>query len=978
MIPLVLNFLTRTNAGGGVNTSSFLAYDDWLSQCNSNVYAVDGYETGLVASMDYEKSNLYTVGSDANGDLNTILQLDFIVPTRYAAQYAGSSMEILLHNSTDSNEIAAGAAEACFTSCDQAPGGVCTNSSICLQGTNDVFWFINSRHDDPCMSDVQVQMNWTDAVNNRFLKMSAPNENNPRDNGDVVEIFFDARILLWTAFAEKSEISGYLEWDDGSVRTDDGGWAINPDGNQDNSNPNIWINETRFLDYTIPFFLVFPRSVQAEFEFIVASTVTVLTVTGKTEVVNIDIHANKSETEFGQLDVTFKTSVQFPYAVRGPREQLGNIRMNSTDPNGPRVEFVEWDDSAECYNDDPDQCEQSFTVRIFPTEDTPCKVDGTYTVQGWTKCVNTNSNQNVQQPQPCALNDLDLDIGNLTNNNGYFTFDIVLPEQSWCPRIVDEVVVTPKLNLFNDADFETPIYNQGNSIGDIDVFSNNWIYCEVVYETSSDTTAIDSSVEGDVLIDIARATKIYMDVQLKNVPFNVPGTDGSQDEHNSPQLTLTEIENAAGSFRDGVPETDVFAWDNEPHITSWADLLAFDGGYAVTQDIVIDASKTQYRVLLCETNEVESYTVYNSNVSLDDCFTNTTSTAIKFFDLGKVLDSEGETAGNCAGLDEFGNARSNTGGIHNCIDENEIAWKFRLDERIIPMDPDIDNGEIRIWVESEVYYIGNYQLTRRRIDTGLSQRRRLQSLNGPTRVQDLITSASFEIRHRRFDLMECNMHALEAEGILTLEFQMSQAKMATEFATDLDAINWAVLLGSQIESVMNMPHTVQVVGLTKCAMTCNQIFIVEGHNLDETADSSSSATLVVSLKFMSNKLARAGHILNIIQKQLKDEDSFIFRDVPAFDNNILTHMKVEGFCMDTPHYHSPSRSEDNGEFSEPQSTDEKNNKTTLLLAAAAGFLLALILGFCVRCYTTGKRSRNMHAFERVSRTRRDGTISTVL
>jgi len=976
---LVLSsFVAPAFAGGGVDTASFPAYDDWAATCNSNVYRVDGYETGLVASLDYGKSNLYTEGTSEGGDLNTILQLDFIVPTRYAAQYEGSSMEILLHNSTDADEIAAGAADACFTSCAQSPGSVCTNDSICLEGVNDVYWFVQQRSDDPCMSDVQVKLNWTDAVNNRMLKMSAPNDLNPRDNGDVVEVFFDARILLWTGFSQKHRTDGYLEWDDGTERTDDGGWAISASGNQDYANPDLWINDTRFLDYTIPFFLVFPRSVQAEFEFIVASTVTVLTVTGQTEVVNIDIHADKDVAEFGQLDVTFTTSVQFPYAVRGPRESLGQIRMNSSDPTGPRVEFVEWEDSATCFNDDPDHCTQSFTVRIFPTSDDPCKVDGTYTVQGWTKCVDTNTNQNSEQPQPCALNDLELDRTDLTQNNGYFTFDIELPTQEWCPRIVDEVVVTPTLNLFNDPDFETEIYNQGVTVGDVDVYSNNWIYCEVVYETSSDTGAIDSSVEGDVLIDIARATKIYMDVQLAIVPFNAAGTAGSQDALNSPQITIDTIENQQGSWLDGVPSTVAFEYNNEPNVMTWSDLLAFDSGYALTQDIVIDASKMQYRVLLCETHEIQSYQVYDSNVTLDDCFTNITSLAVKFFDLQKVLDSDGETDGNCGGTDRFGNAR---GGTHNCIDENEIAWAFRLDERIIPMDPDIDNGEIRIWVESEVYYIGNYQLTRRRIEGELPSRRRLQDLTGPTRVQDLITSASFSIRPQRHELSSCNMHALETEATLTLEFQMSTVKMATVFGTDVEAIDWSILLGLQMEEVMRMPHTVQVVALTKCDMTCSQVYFVEGNEIAATHVETTVATMVVSLKFSSNKLAKAGHILNIMQKLLLNEDSFIFRDADAFEGNILSNMKVEGFC-DEPWDDPSTNPRDNGRDGpgnqDDQPGNDENNNTTLMLAAAAGFLLALILGFIVRCYGKTDKKSSGYEFERVTRTGRDGTVSTVL
>jgi len=659
-----------------------------------------------------------------------------------------------------------------------------------------VMWNLTAREDNMCLSDVSVVVRWEDAVNNNWIKMSYNQTINPRYSGDAVEIFFDVQISLWTEFKQYHTIIG--------AQDEDGGWTR--DNIDIGGNPDLWMNETRNLDYQIPFYLVFPTTVQGTFDFTIGTPITTLAVTGKTEVVNIDISAAN---EWGELDVTFRTSLLYPYAMRGPRDTDAPILMYAQATEGPTVTFIEWTDPSLCYTDDPNFCTQEFTVRITPTDDDPCDVSGTYVVEAWAKCVVGNT----VDPSLCALNDL-LDstgtAGFRNQNNGYFTFNIDLPAHTWCPRIVDEVVVTPTLHVYHDAAFSLPIYNQHPSgVQTYDVFTNNWIWCEVTYATNSDFGVVNSNLnEQDVLIDFARATRIYMDVELETL--------------------LPEI----------LPDVIIDRYPND--VAYWEDLVSSDTvpNPLTVQNLIINDTWTQYRVELCNTHFIDSYDIYNTSLAEDDCFAvqngvpGITAVASEMFELEKVLYSEGQTEGgsNCQGYDKEGSYRTgaDSDGALNCIDENEIAWKYRLDERIIPVDPDIDNGHLQIWVESEVYYVGNHHSTRRRIgmDPAEPFRRRLQTddlMPLPTRVQDLLVQTAFDILPPKAVLKSCNVHNLEPEGTITLHFGMSIENLPSKG----QSYTWALHIQTELEDWLRVKNVITVVDVQRCDPACTSQFTRE-------------------------------------------------------------------------------------------------------------------------------------------------------
>merc|ERR1712048_1142225 len=116
----------------------------------------------------------------------------------------------------------------------------------------------------------------------------------------------------------------------------------------------------------------------------------------------------------------------------------------------------------------------------------------------------------------------------------------------------------------------------------------------------------------------------------------------------------------------------------------------------------------KYEVLLCTAHRVSPNNIYggqggDNTVKNTDCFDYEMPIATWYLDFDQVHE---DTSVNGA-----------TGAVKS-VDENEIAFKMRLDERIIPVGPLTDNSHISLTVEAEVYYKGNKHATRRRLQTG--------------------------------------------------------------------------------------------------------------------------------------------------------------------------------------------------------------------------------------------------------------------
>merc|ERR1719334_821494 len=108
-----------------------------------------------------------------------------------------------------------------------------------------------------------------------------------------------------------------------------------------------------------------------------------------------------------------------------------------------------------------------------------------------------------------------------------------------------------------------------------------------------------------------------------------------------------------------------------------------------------DASK--YQILLCEVPEVNAQYIQDTLVKPALCFTNKKKIAVDYLDFTQVVRTQQPST--------------------NSIEENEVAFNMRMDERILPVGPNSDNSFVTITIEAEVYYKGNRHPTRRLLQT---------------------------------------------------------------------------------------------------------------------------------------------------------------------------------------------------------------------------------------------------------------------
>merc|ERR1711953_308689 len=131
--------------------------------------------------------------------------------------------------------------------------------------------------------------------------------------------------------------------------------------------------------------------------------------------------------------------------------------------------------------------------------------------------------------------------------------------------------------------------------------------------------------------------------------------------------------------------------------------------FSVVRDMDDDVTGTdlEYTVNLCTATPA----VYPYNNVVDDCF------------------DEANKGWNAINYLDFQSSPNNIG--DNTIDLNEIGFSLRLDERVIPVDLPNDQAVVTISVDSEVYYHGNVNPVRRRMEyTKRISRRKLENQEG--------------------------------------------------------------------------------------------------------------------------------------------------------------------------------------------------------------------------------------------------------
>jgi len=875
-------------------------------KCIQDEFEANGYFTGQNIDMDYENTALLTEGGA------TKMRVQFFVPRRYVDQYKANAFAITFNRKQNANVVSGQpdqviemqegdgtVQKACFsnrydnyTACDHA-----NNNANAL-------WTIDEQNDDnECIMNVHATFDWVDVMGTAF------NGRVVKDNGRFTEIFLTATVETWTHFIE-GNFSDYfstmtgseqliLDGGDGTATNRkgryyaDGGWRGYPSGSWDADAGTdegdfgpIVMDDERYTLYQIPFIIRFPRTVMVQTSFTVASPLTVLTGLIAQDVIlvntNPDLSTAGSEEPFAVLEAVLTTQVQYPYAIRQPATagdpdpagitvMIGNI--NTAGTHARSVEFIEWDSEASCGAQVAgEMCTQEFKIRIVPDAEhqNGCDVSGQYGFEMWVECLQDGEGGT----RGCTLDDkVESDVlATRQQSNAYIRTVVDINHQPWCPVVVDEVRVVGDFRVFHEESFtlditDTPLTgNQGYG-----VFTNDVLFYEAAYRTASSQTLGDTAdvdftdndfendkVGTDEIIDFVRATKIFMDVTIGKTSDGAAtdGWDGSDWDSNFDFTGPLTNGNPLGGTR--IPGTDF-------GVTTVADefeLTNSSGDHAA------------YRIKLCEvgTND-PSYITYDvedlwvdvdGTPVLQDCFIDNLPIARNFLDFNKVMES-----------------KENVNGDDNNIDENEVAFSMRMDERIIPLQLGTDNSFVTVTIQSEVYYKGNRQPTRRLLQT-----------NGGDRRQQHTMQTSYSVYPKR-SLSKCNVGEETTQAKLSLDINFAEQADMPSVASSVD---WTTGFSTQLESFLGVRSALRVSKLQRCTdKGCELFYEEEKIHLRRRLDE--KTYLKVELEIASTQKESAGHTLNHLQDHLVNSKSDIHVRVSALVKGEITDMQVEG-CHD--------------------------------------------------------------------------------
>merc|ERR1719204_1231810 len=195
-------------------------------------------------------------------------------------------------------------------------------------------------------------------------------------------------------------------------------------------------------------------------------------------------------------------------------------------------------------------------------------------------------------------------------------------------------------------------------------------------------------------------------------------------------------------------------------------------------------------MIMCEVAYIDPAVPIMTGVKPADCFTAETKIAHDFFDFDKVMSSKVPADPLLA---------------QNFIDENEIAFKMRLDERVVPVGPLTDNSHVTITIESEVYYIGNQHPTRRRLQVG------------EERLQRQVSSKSMmhRIYYKGTEIESCDMDEDLDEVQIDVLFDYDTSRMTAPEDVN-EANNWAMNLKMKLESHLDIKNAISVTKVEKC------------------------------------------------------------------------------------------------------------------------------------------------------------------
>jgi len=556
-------------------------------------------------------------------------------------------------------------------------------------------------------------------------------------------------------------------------------------------------------------------------------------------------------------------------------------------------------------------CYQDFKLRITPGPSNPCTVAGNYLLNYWVECVVDAPHLKYLEgedqiaggvdksgdacPVDDMINEETLEMRKLSN--AYFETVFEVKHQSFCPEIMDEVRVVGDFRVYHDEGFTQEIFHPSRSTPTTahQAFTNDVLFYEATYRTASRTVYESETFEDndrsdldgdastnptgdDTIIDYIRATLITAEVTLNK------------------RLTDDSIID------------DSFTWDGlhtSPHVAGDEEYtFPVPGRYGPglvngVADIVAlntDADNfAKYIITLCQVDEIDpkdiespaqvrgavaprGQTADESDNDMDlspdikakDCFyadpdnasdTFVGSTANDYLDFDKVIVSSS---------------------TENTIDENEVAFKMRLDERIIPVVPETDNSFMKVTISAEVFYKGNLHPTRRLLQVDpLTARAQMHTMD-----------LAFNINRKGRKIEKCLMDPKATDATIKLQLIGEEASLPDV----LSGVEYATTLKSQLNSFMNV-DAFSVYRVETCAPNC--IVVVDsgaGYQRRLQAggddDEPTQAHVNVWLQIDSTSVVKAGYVANHFQDLLVDSDEGMMKSVSAFETASVHRMFV--------------------------------------------------------------------------------------
>merc|ERR1719195_2445066 len=293
-----------------------------------------------------------------------------------------------------------------------------------------------------------------------------------------------------------------------------------------------------------------------------------------------------------------------------------------------------------------------------------------------------------------------------------------------------------------------------------------------------------------------------------------------------------------------------------------------------------DAAK--YNIVLCEVDPTPAANIVWDDGQLTNCFNENgaqSDIALEYLDFDQVLIAKGDS---------------------NTIDENEIGFKMRMDERIIPLKPRATDGSfVAVTIEAEVYYKGNRNPTRRRL---------LQAGRKNERRQRHSMNTSYAV-YARETLAKCNVGDDQTEGHLELHLVYENAEDMPEVSASLD---WATSLTAGMNDFLGYDRAVSVGKVSRCDENgaCRAIYMETRQPLRRRLDD--VAYLKVELNVASTSKQTAGHILNRMQDHMINRRSPMHTEVKVLAKATVSRMVVPncGEQLETPAAFGDSKGKD--------------------------------------------------------------------